>query len=359
MSQSNAAIILPRRLAIRRKLRSWRFVISLATIGLTLLCLEAATHLLIPEDEWITRPHPTTDDNLLGYKLKPNLTVEAVKKKNGEVVYDVTYSTDEYGRRITPVEKRQNRIRSILFFGCSYTFGEGVQDNETLPFYVSQVASQYRVYNYGVEGYGPQHMLAKLQKRELPGEISGRDGATLVFTFIDHHIARVMGWMQTLPWGSHFPYYVMDGADRLVYKGNFISGRPLLSKLYVLMWKSRLVQYLDTRLHLPKVNEENIRLTAKIIEESRNVFRETFHSENFYILFHPNGSGEYAKRLIPYLKRAGIKYLDYSDIADEAIRDKIPNDSHPSSKSYRAVALKLAQDIGIAPDAAETLTDRN
>src|SRR5205814_1143 len=150
----------------------------------------------------------------------------------------------------------------------------------------------------------------------------------------------------TLPWGSYFPYYVMDGADRLVYKGNFISGRPLLSKLYLLMWKSRLVQYLDTRLHLPRVSEENIRLTAKIMEESRNIFREKFHGENFYILFYPNGSGQDAKRLIPYLKRAGIKYLDYSDLADEAMRDKIPNDSHPSPKSYRAVALKLAQDIG-------------
>ena len=50
--------------------------------------------------------------------------------------------------------------------GCSVTFGLWVNDDETMP-YVAQYASHYRPYNYGVSGYGPHHMLAQLQSREL------------------------------------------------------------------------------------------------------------------------------------------------------------------------------------------------
>ena len=40
------------------------------------------------------------------------------------------------------------------------TFGLWVNDDETMPFYAAQYASHYRPYNYGVSGYGPNHMLS-------------------------------------------------------------------------------------------------------------------------------------------------------------------------------------------------------
>lgn len=335
-----------RPLMLRMTPRIRRFVTGLAAAALTLLCLEVTAYLLNPQIEYIFEPPLHERDKLLGYKLKPQLKVRGTNKRNGEILYNVTYSTDEYGRRITPAQDSKAATRFILFFGCSLTFGEGVEDNETLPFRVSEIASKYKVYNYGVGGYGPQHMLVKLQSPQLPSEIKERDGGILVYTFIDHHIPRAIGWMQILSWGSHFPYYVMDDGDRLIRKGSFTSGRPLLTYFYVLMWKSHLVKYLNSRLRLPRIGDEHIKLTVRIIEESRNTFRERFHSERFYVLIYPE-NGQYGRKLIPYLERAGIKYLDYSRLTDQTLRDKIPNDSHPSARSYRAVALKITEDIGV------------
>ena len=42
------------------------------------------------------------------------------------------------------------------------TFGLGVNDDETMPFYVAQYASHYTPYNYCVSGHHPHYVLAQL-----------------------------------------------------------------------------------------------------------------------------------------------------------------------------------------------------
>src|SRR5437879_10062020 len=111
---------------------------------------------------------------------------------------------------------REQRRHFLLFFGCSMTFGLGVNDNETMPFYMAQYASHYRPYNYGVSGYGPHYMLAQLQRGDLTKDIHETHGIAL-YTFIDHHIDRPIGTVRdynTLEVAGTF--YTLDAHDRLV-----------------------------------------------------------------------------------------------------------------------------------------------
>ena len=87
-------------------------------------------------------------DQQLGYTVRPDAAITSIKKIDDRVVYDVVYSIDEFHRRITPVGQTEDRTRFLLFFGDSFTFGEGVSDNETLPFYVGELAPKYKPYNY-------------------------------------------------------------------------------------------------------------------------------------------------------------------------------------------------------------------
>ena len=66
------------------------------------------------------------DDPLLGYTPHPNAQVQSIKKQGDEVIYDVTYAIDEFGRRITPDQDDPARDKFLLLFGDSFTFGEGV-----------------------------------------------------------------------------------------------------------------------------------------------------------------------------------------------------------------------------------------
>ncbi len=285
-------------------------------------------------------------DELLGYKPPPNVQVSTIKKIEEKTVYNVIYSSDDYSRRITPVSNRKNRTNFVLFFGGSYTFGESVNDNETLPFYYSEFASHYMPYNYCYLGYGPQEMLAKLQSGELNKEINEEHGI-LIYCFITSHIDRAIGSSYVVNnWGREMPYYTIDNNDRLIRKGNFTSGRPLLSFMYWLMGKSQILIYLHLKFPI-KINDDHINLTSKIIEESRNTFREKFNSNDFYVLLYPTKSKN-VKSLIPYFKGAGIKILDYSNLIDMTKKEfSIEGDGHPTAKAHKIVAVKLAEDLGI------------
>ena len=296
-------------------------------------------------------------DELLGYKPRPNAHLVSTMRLKGREIYNVTYSTDAYSRRVTPVRAVGQADKFILFFGCSFTFGEGVQNDETLPFFVSQFASRYRPYNYGMNGYGTQQMLAKLQEGGIKREIAEKQGI-LVYVFIDDHIHRVIGSQKIVQaWGKNMPYYVLDSNGNLERRGNFTTGRPALALWYRLLGKSEIATYFNFGFSYG-VDEDDLKLTARIVEDSRNAFSKLFESDDFYVVLYPGS--KIGKRLFPHFKRARVKYLDYSELFDPTREDlQIEGDAHPTPKAYRWLADQLTQDLGIqdieaASDAEET-----
>lgn len=77
-----------------------------------------------------------------------------------EIQFKVTHL--ETGQRITRplLEYKNNDMRpEIWIFGCSYTYGWAVNDDENFPWYVQQSLPEFDVRNYGVSGYGDLHSL--------------------------------------------------------------------------------------------------------------------------------------------------------------------------------------------------------
>lgn len=287
------------------------------------------------------------EDELLGYKPKINMRVSSVKKIRDKTIYNITYSIDEFGRRITPIIDSKQRPNFIMFFGCSYTFGQGVNDNETMPFYVSKFSSStYSPYNYGCIGYGPQNMLAKLQSNDINKEIKEKKGI-LIYTFIDDHIRRVVGSMRVYnTFGKNLPYFTIDKKGKLIRKCNFTSGRPVLSFLYRAIWRSQLVRYFCRNIDFKLwINESDLKLTCRILEEAYSIFRKKFNSEDFYVIFYPHSI--FGIKMIPYLEKAGIKYLDYSLLYMPDKEFRIEGDGHPNKKAYLDLALRITKDLGI------------
>ena len=282
-------------------------------------------------------------DDWLGYRPVPDTQAVASRQEGDKTLYRVTYSIDSYGRRVTPVDELAPNSKHILFFGDSYTFGEGVNDNETMSFYVSELAPDYRGYNYGAGGYGPQQMLAKLQSEEISVEVD-EDQGVLVYIFIGEHILRAIGSMRIhIQRGDVMPYHYLDTAGNLVRNGDLASGRPLLSGVYTILGQSQVLKFFNIDFPL-RLRDEDLQLTAKIIEESRAVYQEKFNSDQFYVLIYP-GLG--APELIPYLEAAGITYLNYYELPDIYDDDFWLGEGHPTAKAHRIVAEKLVQDLGL------------
>lgn len=164
----------------------------------------------------------THRDDVLGYAPAPNTNVTARKLYGDSVLYDVTYTTDAHGLRITASASGSAR-ECVLFFGDSITFGEGVNDGENFPFLVStKVAGRYAAYNFAYSGYGPHQMLAGLQSGRV-GRIVDCAPKYVFCLCIPDHAARVAGLS---PWDDHGPRFVLRPDGSVVQSGHFDDSLP-------------------------------------------------------------------------------------------------------------------------------------
>jgi len=107
----------------------------------------------------------STRDTDLGYQPNPGVhSSRKVASDDSETIYDVVYTVGPDGFRSTP--SNEDKPISINLFGGSFTYGEGLNDKETLPYYLSETLG-LGVKNYGVHGYGMHQALAILQ-RDVP-----------------------------------------------------------------------------------------------------------------------------------------------------------------------------------------------
>ena len=282
-------------------------------------------------------------DDILGFKPKPNVRMRSTMTAKGKVLYDAVYSIDARSRRVTRSIPGAAQTQFAIFFGGSYTFGQGVNDSETMPYHFARLLPRYRPYNYGFCGYGPQQMLAKLQTGKLPCEIDEPSGI-LIYILMEHHIRRAIGSMYVHnTWGWNMPYYVLGPDGQLVRKGTFTTGRPAVAFLYRLLGASQILRRFHVSLPL-RTTDHHILLTCRILQEARKLFREQFDREGFFVLIYPGTT--YANRIAACLRRLHVPYLDYSALVEyKSPTYTIPVDEHPSPAAHLAIAQRLARDI--------------
>ena len=126
----------------------------------------------------------------------PNTNVIGHVKKydpvNNNVLYDAKYSINSNSRRMNPIDDNTQRTKGLLFLGGSFTFGEGVQDNETFPYYFSKIAKKFIPYNISVQGYSLSDLFYHLNLKEegLFKNIPKAQDNIAIYYFIGHHIRR-------------------------------------------------------------------------------------------------------------------------------------------------------------------------
>jgi hypothetical protein len=113
-------------------------------------------------------------DPLLGWTLVPSQATRSVARVGDEVIYDVTYTTDASGRRVSPAVDHTRVRGCVLFFADSFVFGFGVQDTQTLPYQVGMKAEgQFRVVNLAVSWLTTITLAGRIDSPDLlPGATS-------------------------------------------------------------------------------------------------------------------------------------------------------------------------------------------
>jgi hypothetical protein len=166
--------------------------------------------------ETIEPPVWTAPNSFLGYLPLPNRTFRWRKSAGREQIFDVEVSTGPQGWRVTP--PAPSAPRSLLFFGCSYTFGYGLSDEESYPYRVAvKTGGHFAVYNFGQNGWGPNQMLSLLE-HNFAEEVVRQPPQLAVFLTIPDHLARIEGLG---PHSDGFPRYALNSRGQAVAAGTF------------------------------------------------------------------------------------------------------------------------------------------
>jgi hypothetical protein len=145
-----------------------------------------------------------------GWCAKPGIYKNVIKinKETGEVIYSVKYTIGQNNLRST---QRVNENDDLLlrYFGGSYVFGEGLNDNETLSYYSQLASKNIKSQNLGFHGHGVHNAL------KLLGNTDKSKGALNLLLTGTYHALRsgcIPKYSQTHP-----RYELID--KKVVYKG--------------------------------------------------------------------------------------------------------------------------------------------
>lgn len=290
-------------------------------------------------------------DSILGYKPIDYGTFRAIETENesNQIIYDVTYSIEDNIRR-TP-GSNDTAQDCAIFLGCSNTFGSGMEDNATLPyFYGKEKDNEYRILNFGFNGYGSHQVLAQVQDL-VPDYLQNCTGKKVaIYSLLLGHASRAAGYSS---WDRYGPKYEIV-EDNLVRMGSFSERKAsaLSSKINALLLKSRTYKRFFTNIQ-HKITDGDISRMIRIIEETERLLKSYgvefivfIHDIDSHILNDFDSRDRY-QNMVDALTENNIKLFFLSDAIpdfDEHIdRYTIsPFDRHPNALMNQQIAHYLA-----------------
>ncbi|MGH6823697.1 MAG: SGNH/GDSL hydrolase family protein, partial [Methylocella sp.] len=186
-------------------LASLAFGLSIAEAAATILETKALS--VVTHGESVRRP-------VVGWGPEHPGRFHAEKRdpKTGAVIYVADYTIDANLLRQTISGEKGT---AIVFFGDSFTFGDGVNDAETLPqAFADLLDRKVRVLNLGFTGYGPQQFLRELETGLFDPLIGSRP-RLFIFMTAAWHAERTAC---KASWTPHAPRYALENGQ-IVFKG--------------------------------------------------------------------------------------------------------------------------------------------
>ena len=282
-------------------------------------------------------PSLTRPDHELGYALNPGARVSATRKWSDSTLFHVTYTITDAGVRGT---RGNPRGETWLFAGCSFTFGEGVEDDETLPARFSeQLGWEANVVNLAASGYGPNQMLRMLETGRLGG--AGAPVKHVIYQAIPHHVVRAAG---RVDWNLGGPSYRISG-DTVRFAGPFHESAAI--RALEILRASDLGRLLDRRYRARPASDAEIELYGRIVERAA-ALAERKLGARFTILFWDDDTNPTAKRAFERLAATGLPLIRATSFLTLGELDSLrfPHDDHPTPEAYRRLAPGLAARLG-------------
>jgi len=288
-------------------------------------------------------------DQLLGAVPVRGVMATSRSTSSGTLLYDVVYSIDPNGLRKSPPVRSEPPRGCVAFFGCSFTYGEGLNDDETMPYRVGvNSGGEFRVYNFAFHGYGAQQMLAALEADRVSPAMECQP-THIVYQAIPDHVPRAAG----IPgFSRHGPRYVLQGDGSVRRQGRYDDGdvppTPFETELDYHLKKSFIFRWLASRTRA--ATDEDVRLWIGIVTQAKRLAEEKFGRVEFHVLLWKwDTQMDIYARMIEALRNAGIRYHLVGEILPDSDRNpaqyEIPLDRHPNATANDLIAKYVVSRI--------------
>ena len=286
-------------------------------------------------------------NDVLGYAPKPSQAGRFTLTHDGNPIFGHGYTIGPNGLRVSPPHEAVADVPCALFFGGSFTFGTGVEDDEALP-YVAGILSEgrYQVYNFGYRGYGPHQMLAALESGLVDSVIECVP-TVVIYQALVGHMTRSVGLSD---WDTHGPRYVLADTGEAIRRGNFDDfDNPLVGFLQGILKKSLTVMALG----YGRYTNYKMDLMVAILDKSRNLVAERYPGSEFHVIFWDACATKepepVARILIDKIVRKNFQLHLVSTIVVDicAKRDEymIQGDGHPNKTAHDKIARYVVREI--------------
>ncbi len=270
-----------------------------------------------------------------GYLHRANESVRDIARTQEQLLYDSIYTTDSYSRRIN-LTKPKGKEFFLILGGCSFVFGAGLNDNQTLNHFINEAQSKYYAYNYGVSGSSINLLLARLHHEQAFNSQLEFESGDLVYTFISDHVPRAVGaW----PTAKSTPYFRKNTKGRMEFAGsiekNFSFFRRILIDSVPFFPEA-----LKINRFIPRVNSSDYEYFCSLIKETNETWKEKHKKGRFVFAFHP--FQETDEKIVACLEANKILYF-HPKITDFSGRYDIPVDHHPNDRMNKFYAAQILE----------------
>lgn len=311
-----------------------------ASVFLCLATLETALYYASRSQFIITRTSPEewrmTAMGFADFPL-PDSSTDFREFLDGRLIGSVTYTFDRAGLRRIP-GAAQGAPYKAAFFGCSYMFGHGVSDDETLPYYfVREAKGAFEGFNFAGEGWGPHQMLREIENGFV-GQVVADAPDLAIYEAIPDHLRRVAG---RAPWESG-PKYELCGHRDACYTGPFHG--TVYRKCRHWFDRSWTGRFFET--HFAKLSRRcDIPLFLAVLRRTRSLFEK--NGTRFVVVLWDRN--ELGAEILKVLRANHFEVIPLSTIiAETGLEDfaLTQADQHPSPAANKAIAGYLWDRVG-------------
>ncbi len=339
----------------RRRMKKGALAFNVGFLFLALAVLEVHFGLLVRRPaRYIRRPPASSyivKDELLGFAPVPGSASRFTNVIGDDVLFDVTYTIDDDGYRVQPPLGDPPPAESILCFGCSFTYGTGLSDEETWPWLLQEdLDNAYRVRNFAFMAYGPHQMLAALEGGRVAGAVSASPRHALYLAIPDH-ARRVAGQGG---YGRDEPRYRLQDDGGVVRDGLFGDEPRHLwnTRIRQLAGHSNIVRSLRQAV---RPGQFDVDLLVGIVTASRDRIEETWPACAFHVVLW-DASSAMGRRIRESLEVRAIEVWPAEDLVPGLAEDPGAYrihavDPHPNARATAALARALAERLAPAGSA--------